>query len=107
MSYTTSPKRFTTEVQHWASVGPKRYCHRDLEDLPNNKSVQRYLQQLMEEYEVVSKKLQEGDVSESERKTLGRKHAELLPLSNLCGNIEQARKDLQELLSLLESEKRV
>lgn len=102
MSYTT--KYFTKEVQHWGSVVPKRYCQRDVEDLYNNNSVQRYLQQLMEEYELVSKKLQEESISESERKTLVKKHAELLPLSNVCENIKQARKDLEEVLSLLQSE---
>lgn len=106
MSHTASLKyaNSTQELQqNWGIVVPKRHCQRDLEDLHNNNSVQRYLQQLMEEYKLVSEKLQHVFLSESERKSLVRKHAELLPLSNVCETIEQARKDLEEVISLLQS----
>lgn len=107
MSHTTSLKHanLTKELQqNWGVVVPKRHCHRDLEDLYNNHSVQRYLQQVMEEFREVSEKLQRVFVSESDRKTLVRKQAELLPLSNVCETIEQARKELEEVTSLLQSE---
>lgn len=106
-SHTTSliHANFTKELQqNWGVVVPKRHCQRDLEDLYNNHSVQRYLQQLMEEFKQVSEKLQHVFLSESARKTLVMKHAELLPLSNVCETIEQARKELEEVNSLLQSE---
>ena len=93
-----------TEVQHWGKVTSKRFCHSDLGDLYKNESVQRYLQQLMEEYRDLSKKLQHAYLSESDRKVLIKKHTELLPLANVFQSIEQALKDLEEVLSLLHGE---
>lgn len=91
------------EVQHWDKVTLKRFCHSDLGDLYKNESVQRYLQQLMEEYRDLSKKLQHAYLSESDRKVLIKKHTELLPLANVFRSIEQALKDLEEVLSVLHS----
>ncbi|XP_017291939.1 peptide chain release factor 1, mitochondrial [Kryptolebias marmoratus] len=105
MSRSTSMKydKLTEKVKLCGIVVPKRHCQGDLGDLYNNKSVQKYLQQLMDEYESVSKQLQHGFLSESDRKSLVKKHTELLPLANVCGNIDQARKDLEEVTSLLQS----
>ncbi|XP_041822217.1 peptide chain release factor 1, mitochondrial isoform X2 [Chelmon rostratus] len=91
------------EVQHWGTVIPKRLCHSDLGDLYKNASVQRYLQQLMEEYRDLSEKLQQAHLSESDRKVLMKRHTELLPLANVFESIEQSLKDLEEILSLLHS----
>ncbi|XP_044043090.1 peptide chain release factor 1, mitochondrial [Siniperca chuatsi] len=92
-----------TEVQHRGSAAPKRLCHSNLGDLYRTESVQRYLQQLMEEYRDLSKKLQHAYLSESDRKVLIKKHTELLPLANVFESIGQALKDLEEVLSLLHS----
>ncbi|XP_029300323.1 peptide chain release factor 1, mitochondrial isoform X1 [Cottoperca gobio] len=92
-----------TQVQHWGTVAPTRFYHSDLEDLYKTESVQRYLQQLMEEYRDVRKKLQYAHLSETDRKVLIKKRAELLPLAIVFDTIEQTLKDLEEVLSLLHS----
>ncbi|KAM7365632.1 hypothetical protein PAMP_016549 [Pampus punctatissimus] len=89
------------EVQHWGTVASKRMCHSDLGDLYKNESVQSHLQQLMEEYRDISKKLQLAYLSESDRKVLINKHTELLPLAKVFQSIEQALKDHEEVLSFL------
>lgn len=93
-----------TEVQHWDSIAPKRLYHSDLGDLYKNECVQKYLQQLMEEYRDLSKKLEHAYLSESDRKVLIKKHSELLPLANVFKNVEEALKDLEEVISLLHGE---
>ncbi|KAK5891437.1 hypothetical protein CgunFtcFv8_018689 [Champsocephalus gunnari] len=57
----------------------------------------------MEEYRDSSKKIQHAQLSESERKILIKRQKELLPLANVFENIQQALKDLEEILSLLHS----
>ncbi|TDG96348.1 hypothetical protein EPR50_G00239130 [Perca flavescens] len=92
-----------TQVRHWGTVAPRRLYHRDVGDLYKTDSVQRYLQQLMEEFRDLRKKLQHAYLSESDRKVLSNKHTELLPLANVFEEIKQALKDLEEVLSLLHS----
>ncbi|XP_054480089.1 peptide chain release factor 1, mitochondrial-like [Anoplopoma fimbria] len=82
---------------------PKRLSHSEVGDLCKAESVQRYLQQLVEEFRDTSKKLQHLYLSESDRKVLMKKQAELLPLANVFERTEQALKDLEEVLSLLHS----
>ncbi|XP_035983985.1 peptide chain release factor 1, mitochondrial isoform X2 [Fundulus heteroclitus] len=91
-----------TGVQRLAtSIVPKRNSHYDLGNLYNNISVQRYLQKLMEEHRFISRKLQHEHLSDPDRKALLKKHAELQSLADVSGSIEQAQKDLEEVLSLL------
>ncbi|PWA32122.1 hypothetical protein CCH79_00013334 [Gambusia affinis] len=91
-----------TEVQlRGTNAVPRRLSHCDIGDLYNNSSVQRYLQKLMEEHRDISRKLQHDHLSDSGRKSLLKKHSELLPVAGLFGSIEQAQKDLEEVLSLL------
>ncbi|XP_041638210.1 peptide chain release factor 1, mitochondrial [Cheilinus undulatus] len=92
-----------TDVQHRAAVAPKRLCHSKLGDLYKTESVQRHLQQLMVEYRDISKKLQYAYISETDRKVLMKKQTELLPVAKVFESIEQALKDLEEVLSLLHS----
>ncbi|XP_028995673.1 peptide chain release factor 1, mitochondrial [Betta splendens] len=80
---------------------PKRLYHSDLGDLYKNESVRRYLQQLMDEYRDVSRKLEMAYLSELDRKVLIKKHTELLPVANVFHKVEEALKDLEEVLSLL------
>ncbi|XP_059184013.1 peptide chain release factor 1, mitochondrial [Centropristis striata] len=96
-------KHTNTQVQHWAAAAPRRLCHSDLGDLYKAECVQRYLQQLMEEHRDISKKLQHAYISESDRKVLQKKHTELQPVANVFESIEQALKDLEEILALLHS----
>lgn len=89
-----------TDVQRRA---PKRLCHSKLGDLYTTESVQRHLQQLMEEYREINKKLQYAYISETDRKVLMKKQTELLPVAKVFESIEQTLKDLEEVLSLLHS----
>lgn len=90
-----------TEVQHCGGVDTKRLYHSDLGDLYKNECVQKYLRQVMEEYRDLNKRLEHTCLTESDRKVLIKKHSELLPLANVFENIEQALKELEEVLSLL------
>lgn len=87
-----------------ASGAPRRHFHGDLGDLLSNESVQKYLQQLMEECRNVSQKLQHAHLSESERKGLLRRHAELLPVATALDSVRRASRDREEVVSLLQSE---
>lgn len=93
-----------TEEPHWGTPAPTRFYHSDLGDLYKNESVQRYLQQLMEEYKELSEKLQHAHLNETDRKVLMKRHTELLPVANVFERIEQALRDQEEVLSLLHSE---
>ncbi|XP_037617682.1 peptide chain release factor 1, mitochondrial [Sebastes umbrosus] len=94
----------TQVLQHWrTTAAPNRLYHSDLGDLYKSECVQRYLQQLMEEFRDLSKKLQHAHLSETDRKVLMKKHTELQPLAGVFESIKQALKDLEEVLSLLHS----
>lgn len=92
-----------TVLQLCASIEPRRHFHGDLGDLHSDESVQKYLQQLMEEYRKLSKKLQHAHLSESESKALLKRHTELLPVASVFESVQQALKDQEEVISLLQS----
>ncbi|XP_068165387.1 peptide chain release factor 1, mitochondrial [Antennarius striatus] len=101
----TGPKYANTSgAQPWVSGAPRRFCHSDFGDLYKNVSVQKYIQQLMEEHGHVRKKLQHLYLSESERKVLEMRHTELLPLVTVFDRIQEAQKDLEELSLLYNSD---
>ncbi|KAM6894102.1 peptide chain release factor 1, mitochondrial [Xenentodon cancila] len=57
----------------------------------------------MEEYRDVGTKLQHVYLSEAERKVLMKKHTELLPVANVFERTQEAKKDLEDVVSLLHS----
>ncbi|XP_034145820.1 peptide chain release factor 1, mitochondrial isoform X2 [Esox lucius] len=79
-----------------------RYCHNNFGDLYRNESVQRYLRQLVDEYRVVTKTLQHGFLSDTERKRLNKRQVELSPVANAFQSAEHALKDIEEVQSLLQ-----
>uniref|UniRef100_A0A8C6U7F1 Uncharacterized protein n=1 Tax=Neogobius melanostomus TaxID=47308 RepID=A0A8C6U7F1_9GOBI len=83
---------------------PRRSCHRAVGDLHSDASVQRYVQQLMEDFTKLDQRLQRASLSEADRRAILKKHTELLPLVKVCQTIEQAVEDHQEVLSLLQGE---
>lgn len=89
------------EMKQPGTGAPTRPYH---SDLCRNESVQRYLQQLVEECREVSKKLQHAFLNEADRKLLMRRHTELLPVAEVFQSVEGAQKELEEVLSLLHSE---
>lgn len=82
----------------------QRRFHGDLGDLHGNESVQKYLQQLMEEYGDLSKKLQHAHLSDPDRKMAQKRHTELLPVATVFESVQRALKDREEVISLLNSE---
>lgn len=96
-------KSNATGLRLCASVVPRRHFHGDLGDLHSNESVQKYLQQLMEEYRNLSEKLQHAHLSESDRKVQLKRQTELLPAAAVFECVQQALKDQQEVISLLRS----
>ncbi|TNM94048.1 hypothetical protein fugu_002224 [Takifugu bimaculatus] len=101
--YRTPKYANTTVVGLCATVVPRHHFHSDLGDLHNNECVQKYLQQLMEEYRDLGRKLQHDHLSESDRKVLSRRQTELLPVALLFESVQQALKDQEEVTSLLHS----
>ncbi|XP_072227062.1 peptide chain release factor 1, mitochondrial [Leuresthes tenuis] len=91
------------QMQPWGTAASVRLSHGDLGELYRNESVQRYLQQLIEEFKDISEKLHHAYLSEADRKAMMKKHTELMPLANVLESIEQARKDLEEVHSLVHS----
>ncbi|XP_026158045.1 peptide chain release factor 1, mitochondrial [Mastacembelus armatus] len=91
----------TADVHHWGTLTPKRLYQSAFGDLYDNESVQTYVRQQMREHRDLSEKLEHAHLSETDRKVLVKKHAELLPLASVFGSIEQALKDLEEVHSLL------
>ncbi|KAK2856992.1 hypothetical protein Q5P01_005727 [Channa striata] len=89
------------DVTPWGTAAPTRRVHRGLGDLYEDVSVQRHLQQLMEQQRHLSRTLERASLSESHRKTLIKKHTELLPVANVFRSIEETLKELEEVLSLL------
>lgn len=101
--YRTAKHANTTVVGLGATVVARRHFHSDLGDLHNNECVQKYLQQLMEEYRDLGRKLQLDHLSESDRKVLLRRQTELLPVAIRFESVQQALKDQEEVTSLLHS----
>ncbi|KAG7478954.1 peptide chain release factor 1, mitochondrial [Solea senegalensis] len=90
-----------TEVPHCATLASTRLCHSDVGDLYKHESVQRHMQQVMEEYTDLRNKLELPHLSEADRKVLIKKHTELLPLANRFLSIKEAMKDHEEVCLLL------
>ncbi|KAM8904416.1 peptide chain release factor 1, mitochondrial [Spinachia spinachia] len=99
--HTGAARRHVTRVQHWGTGAPRRLYRSDLGHFYGTESVQRHVRQLMEEFGDISEMLQRSHLSESDRKVLLKKHAELLPVADVFESIEQALKDLGEVTSLL------
>lgn len=102
--HTGSKRASMREVRRCGAVAPERLYHSDVGDLYENESVQKHLQQLMDEYRELSGRLQHACLSESDRKVLVKKHTELLPVANVFKSVGEALRDLEDVLSLLHGE---
>lgn len=100
----TGHRVYPTQALHWAPVAPSRLYHRDLGQLYKTESLQRHLRQLVEELRDINRKLQRPYVSESDRKELSKRRTALLPLATAFERSEQAAAELQEVISLLQSQ---
>lgn len=85
------------------AVVPERLSHDSLWDLYEKESVQKYVGKVMDEFRDLNEKLQHACLTDSERKVTVSRHTSLLPLANVHWKIEEALKDLDEVVSLLQS----
>ncbi|KAL8189828.1 UNVERIFIED_CONTAM: Peptide chain release factor 1, mitochondrial [Gekko kuhli] len=77
----------------------RRY-HQNSRTLWNHEALQKYLQTLSQEYQNISQLLDDCSLSEHRRKALGKRHAELSPLAEVFEEIEEAKKEIQDLEGL-------
>lgn len=94
----------TPQVHTCHPAASTRLLHTGVNELYNNRGLQRFLQQLLEEHRDLSLRLQQADLTEADRKELARRHAELLPVAAGYERTERAQRDLDEVVSLLNSE---
>lgn len=81
----------------------RKYCHRG-EDVLKHRTVQKYLERLLDEHGSISKSLQTEAVGDSDRKNLNRRLVELSSVANTFLSCEAALKELGEVETLLQSE---
>ncbi|XP_060091050.1 peptide chain release factor 1, mitochondrial [Heteronotia binoei] len=85
----------TVLFNHWS-----RGYHQSSRTLWNNEALQKYLQTLSQEYQRISQLLDDSSASEHRRKALGKRHTELSPLAEAFAEIEEAKKEVQDLETL-------
>ncbi|XP_032729826.1 peptide chain release factor 1, mitochondrial isoform X4 [Lontra canadensis] len=81
---------------------PRRYCHQS-KMLWKHKALQKYMEDLNEEYRTLDDCLQHMSVNEGDRKSLNRRHAELAPLAAIYQEIQEAEQAIEELDSMCKS----
>lgn len=98
-----------TKGEGWRSLSsgawwytPWRACHRAVGDLHSHASVKKYIQQLLKDFTKLDQRLRHACLSEADRRAILKKHADLQPLASVCQSCEQAVKDHQEVLSLIQ-----
>lgn len=84
------------------SCSPRSFCHRAVGDLYSHTSVQRYIQQLLEDVTRLNQKLEHACLSEADRRALLKRLSDLQPLARVWQSCEQAVRDHQELHSLIQ-----
>ncbi|XP_044105761.1 peptide chain release factor 1, mitochondrial isoform X2 [Neovison vison] len=81
---------------------PSRYCHQS-KMLWKHKALQKYMEDLNEEYRTLDDCLQRVSVNAGDRKSLNRRHAELAPLAAIYRGIQEAEQAIEELDSMCKS----
>ncbi|XP_061746031.1 peptide chain release factor 1, mitochondrial isoform X1 [Nerophis ophidion] len=90
-------------AQRCVALPSRRLCHSHVGDLYKNDAVQKYIQQLMEEQQVLQQQLQRAHLNEADRKVMVKRHTQLLPFANIFHSVEKALKELAEVRALLSS----
>ncbi|XP_040847271.1 peptide chain release factor 1, mitochondrial isoform X1 [Ochotona curzoniae] len=81
----------------------RRYCHKDTRMLWKYKALQKYMEDLNKEYQTLDKCLHRVSVTDGNRKSLNRRHAELAPLAAIYQEILEAQQAIEELESMCKS----
>ncbi|XP_069496630.1 peptide chain release factor 1, mitochondrial [Ambystoma mexicanum] len=80
----------------------KRYCSQDSGALWKQEALHRYLEDICREHADISQVLNETTVHEEDRRTLGRRYAELSSLVSVFQEIQAAEREARELESMCE-----
>ncbi|KAM5288425.1 peptide chain release factor 1, mitochondrial [Ctenodactylus gundi] len=75
----------------------RRYCHQDTRMLWKHTALQKYMEGLKKECQTLGQCLEDTSMSERDRRSLNRRHAELAPLAAVYQQIQEAEKAIEEL----------
>lgn len=79
------------------------YCHQDTRKLWKHKALQKYLEDLKQEYQTLDQCLQGVSENEGDRRAFHRRHAQLAPLAAVYQEIQEAERAIEELESMCKS----
>ncbi|XP_006884679.1 PREDICTED: peptide chain release factor 1, mitochondrial [Elephantulus edwardii] len=83
------------------NILPKRYCHTRM--LWKRKAVQKYMEDLITEYQKLDQCWQHISVNTGKQRALNQRHTELAPLAAIYEEIQEAEKAMEELESMYKS----
>ncbi|XP_060625351.2 peptide chain release factor 1, mitochondrial [Anolis sagrei] len=78
---------------------PRRY-HQASGTLWNHEALQKHLQNVSQEYQSIGQLLNDSSMNEYRRRDLSKRHAELFPLAVSFKEIQEAKKEMQDLEAL-------
>lgn len=81
----------------------RRYCHQDTRMLWKHKALQKYMEDLNKEYQILDQCLQPVSVNQGDQRSLNQRHAELTPLVAIYQEIQEAEQAIEELESMCKS----
>ncbi|XP_023392128.1 peptide chain release factor 1, mitochondrial isoform X3 [Pteropus vampyrus] len=81
----------------------RRYCHQDSRMLWKHKALQKYMEDLNKEYQMLDQCLKNISVNHGDQRALSRRHAELAPLAAIYQEIQEAEQAVEELESMYKS----
>ncbi|XP_066562720.1 peptide chain release factor 1, mitochondrial isoform X2 [Amia ocellicauda] len=84
----------------------QRQCHSNHPELLKQDTVQTYLNGLMEEQQLIGRRLQDPALSDCERRGLSRRQLDLSPLASAFQELQCAVQDLVEMETILHSSER-
>ncbi|XP_072473215.1 peptide chain release factor 1, mitochondrial [Notamacropus eugenii] len=79
---------------------PRRYCQQDIRTLWKHKALQKYVEDLRGEYQRLDGLLHHVSVSEGDRRTVIRRHAELAQFTAIYQEIQESERAIEELESM-------
>ncbi|XP_039733262.1 peptide chain release factor 1, mitochondrial [Pteropus medius] len=81
----------------------RRYCHQDSRMLWKHKALQKYMEDLNKEYQMLDQCLKNISVNQGDQRALSQRHAELAPLAAIYQEIQEAEQAIEELESMYKS----
>ncbi|XP_007501578.1 peptide chain release factor 1, mitochondrial isoform X3 [Monodelphis domestica] len=81
----------------------RSYCHQDTRMLWKHKGLQKYAEDLTGEYQRLDRLLHHVSVSDGDRRTMSRRHAELAQFTAIYKEIQESEKAIEDLESMCKS----